>query len=259
VSHIKDRLGDSWEEFADFESEGGSDTSDHAASLHEQDHLSLPGNKVDWSEKDGRDLNDLLEKDKTTLKFFDDQPKTMEEGATFEELEVAKDVTPLVRDEPVLSNGPVPSGGGDAAEQVSEPDHPGKTRSHGQSREVTCTSSLQSLLSGFDRSTDSRNQSPSFLVSCPWCLKRGHELCACPYKAKTTYLLCCERWEKHSEVCQRQTLTRSSRKLVTCPRCLQIGYRVCECPAKAVTQYLSCCKRWKLYRPGCVCTLGLEK
>jgi hypothetical protein len=66
VSHIKDRLGDSEEEFADSESEGGSDSSDHAASLHEQDHSSLSGNRVDWTEKDERDLNDLLEKDWTT-------------------------------------------------------------------------------------------------------------------------------------------------------------------------------------------------
>jgi hypothetical protein len=39
------------------------DSSDHAASLHGQDHSSLSGNKVDWTEKDEKDLNNLLEKD----------------------------------------------------------------------------------------------------------------------------------------------------------------------------------------------------
>jgi hypothetical protein len=63
VSHMKDRLGNSEEELADSESEGDSDSSDHAVSLHEQDHSFLYGNKVDWTEKDEKDLNDLLEKD----------------------------------------------------------------------------------------------------------------------------------------------------------------------------------------------------
>jgi hypothetical protein len=63
VSHIKDRLGNSEEESADFESEGGSDSSDHAVFFYEQHHLSLSGNKIDWTEKDEKDLNDVLEKD----------------------------------------------------------------------------------------------------------------------------------------------------------------------------------------------------
>jgi hypothetical protein len=74
---------------------------------------------------------------------------------------------PLVRDELVLNKGPVSSGGAGAAEPVSGLDHPGKTRSRGQSGETTCTVSLQSPFSAFDRSTDSRNQSPSLLTSCP--------------------------------------------------------------------------------------------
>jgi predicted nucleic acid-binding Zn-ribbon protein len=167
VSHIKDRLGDSEEEFADSESEGGSDSSDHAASLHEQDHSYLSGNRVDWTKKDERDLNDLREKDWTTLKFFDDQPKTVEEGETFEELEVKRDVMPLVKDEPVRDKEPVPSGGAGAAEPVSGLDHPGKTRSRGQSCETTGTVSLQSSFSALDRLTDSRNQSSSLSVPCP--------------------------------------------------------------------------------------------
>jgi hypothetical protein len=187
VSHIKDRLGDSEEEFADSESEGDSDSSDHAASLHEQDHSSLSGNRVDWTEKDERDLNDLLEKDWTTLKFFDDQPETVEEGETFEELEVKRNVTPFIRNELVRDKEPVPGGGADAVEPVSGLDHPGKTRSRGQSGETTGTVSLQSSFSALDRLTDSKSQSPSFLISCPRCLKRGHELRACPYKAETTY------------------------------------------------------------------------
>jgi hypothetical protein len=167
VSHIKDRLGDSEEEFADSESEGGSDSFDHAASLHEQDHSSLSGNRVDWTEKDERDLNDRLEKDWTTLKFFDDQPETVEEGETFEELVVKRDVMPLVKDEPVRDKEPVPSGGAGAAEPVSGLDHPGKTRSRGQSGETTGTISLQSSFSALDRLTDSRNQSSSLSVPYP--------------------------------------------------------------------------------------------
>jgi predicted nucleic acid-binding Zn-ribbon protein len=259
VSHIKDRLGDSEEEFPDSESEGGSDRSDHAASLHEQDHSSLSGNRVDWTEKDERDLNDLLEKDWTTLKFFDDQPETVEEGETFEELEVKRDVMSLVKDELVRDKEPVPSGGAGAAGPVSGLDYPGKTRSHGQSGETTDTVSLQSSFSALDRLTESRSQNASFLVSCPRCLKRGHELRACPYKAETTYLFCCERWGKHSDVCRRQMVTRPSLESTTCPRCLQLGHRVRECPAEAVTQYLSCCKQWKLHRPGCVRALDVKK
>jgi hypothetical protein len=259
VSHMKDRLGDSEEELADSESEGGSDSSDHAASLHEQDHSPLSGNKVDWTEKDEKDLNDLLEKDWTTLKFFVDQPKSATEGENFEGLEVEEDVTPLVRDKPVLDKGPVSSGRADAAEPVSELDHPGKIRSSEQSGKTTCTVSLQSPLSDFDRSTGSGNQSSSLSVPCPRCLKGGHELRACPYRAETIYHLCCERWGTHSNVCRRQMVTRSSLELVTCPRCLQIGHKVRECPAEAVTQYLSCCKQWKLHRPGCARTLDLKK
>jgi hypothetical protein len=200
-------------------------------------------------------LNDLLEKDWTTLKFFEDQPKSATEGENSEGLEVEQDIIPLVRDELVLDKGPVSSGGAGAAEPVSGLDHPGKTRSRRQSGETTCTVSLQSPFSAFDRSTDSRNQSPSLLTSCPRCLKSGHELRACSYRAEATYLPCCERWGKHSNVCQRQMVTRSSLESTTCPRCLQIGHRVRECPAEAVTQYLSCCKQWKLHRPGCVRTL----
>jgi hypothetical protein len=73
---------------------------------------------------------------------------------------------------------------------VSGLDHPGKTRSRGQSGETTCTVSLLSPFSAFDRSTDSRNQSPFLLTSCPRCLTSGHELRACSYKAERTYLLC---------------------------------------------------------------------
>jgi hypothetical protein len=62
VIDMQERLGVSEEELADFGSEGDSDSSDHAASPHEQDHSSLFGNKVDWTEKDERDLNDLLKK-----------------------------------------------------------------------------------------------------------------------------------------------------------------------------------------------------
>jgi hypothetical protein len=128
VSHIKDRLGDSEEEFADFETEGGSDSSGHAVSPHKPDYSSLSGNQVDCTEKDERDLNDLLEKDWTTLKFFDDQPETVEKGETLDEVEVQRDVTPWVRDKPVRDKEPVPSGGAGAAEPMSELDHPGKTR-----------------------------------------------------------------------------------------------------------------------------------
>jgi hypothetical protein len=120
-------LGDSEEKLPDSESEGGSDGFDHAASLHEQDHLSLSGNRVDWTEKDERDLNNLLEKDWTTLKFFDDQPETVEEGETFEELEVKRDVMSLVKDELVRDKEPVPSGGAGAAGPVSGLDYRGKT------------------------------------------------------------------------------------------------------------------------------------
>jgi chromosome segregation ATPase len=74
VSHMKDRLGNSEEELADSESEGGSDSSGRAVSFHEQDHLLLSGNKVDWTEKDEKDLNDLLEKDWTTLNFLRTSP-----------------------------------------------------------------------------------------------------------------------------------------------------------------------------------------
>jgi hypothetical protein len=204
-------------------------------------------------------LNDLLEKDWTTLKFFDDQPETLEEGETFEELEVKRDVMPLVKDEPVRDKEPVSNGGAGAAEPVSGLDHPGKTRSRGQSGETTSTVSLQSSFSALDRLTDSRNQSLSLSVPCPRCLKGGHELRACPYKAETTYLLCCERWRKQSDVCRRQMVTRPSLGSTTCPRCLQLRHRVCECPAEAVTQYLSCCKQWKLHRPGCVRALDLKK
>jgi hypothetical protein len=217
VSHRKDRLGDSGEEFADSEWEGGSDSPDHAVSFHEQDHSSLSGNKVDWIEKDEKYLNDLLEKDWTTLKFLDDQFKAVGDGETFGEWKAERDATPLVRDGPVMDKGSVSTGGADAAEPVSELDHPGKTRSLGQLRETTYTSSLQSPLSGLDQSANSRNQSLSFLISCPRCLKKGHELRACPHKAKTTCLLCCERWGKYSEVCQRQAAARSSMELVTCP------------------------------------------
>jgi hypothetical protein len=189
VSHIKDKLGDSEEELADSESEGGSNSSDHATSLHEQGHSSLSGNKVEWTEKDEKELNDLLEKDWTTLKFFDDQPKSATEGENSEGFKVEEDVTPLVKDEPVLDKGSVSSGGADAAEQVSELDHQGKTRSHGQCRETICTVTLQSSPSGFNQSTNSRNQSPF----CSRCLKGEHELRACPYSAEPSYLLCCER------------------------------------------------------------------
>jgi hypothetical protein len=218
VIDMQERLGVSEEELADSESEGGSDSSDHAVSLHEQDHSSLSGNKVDWTEKDEKDLNDLLEKDWTTLKFFDDQPKSATEGENSEGLEVEEDVMPLVRDEFVLEEGLVSSGGAGAAEPVSGLDHPGKTRSRGQSGETTCTVSLQSPIPAFDRSTDSRNQSPTLLACCPRCLTSGHELRACSCKAKTTYLLCCERWGKHSNVCRRQMVTRSSLESTTCPR-----------------------------------------
>jgi hypothetical protein len=126
VSHMKDRLGNSEEEPADFESEGDSDSSDHAVSLHEQDHSFLPGNKVDWTEKDEKDLNDLLAKDWTTFKFFEDQPKSATEGENSEGLEVEEDVMPLVRNELVLDKGHVSSGGAGAAELVSGLDHPGK-------------------------------------------------------------------------------------------------------------------------------------
>jgi hypothetical protein len=259
VSHMKDRLGNYEEELADSESEGDSDSFDHAVSLHEQDHSFLSGNKVDWTEKDEKDLNDLLEKDWTTLKFLEDQPKSTTEGENSEELEVEEDVMPLVRDELVLDKRPVSSGGAGAAEPMSGLDYPGKTRSREQSGETTFTVSLQSPLSAFDRSTDIRNQSPSLLASCPWCSNSGHELRACSYKAETTYLLCSERWGKHSTVCRRQLVTRSSLELMTCPRCLQLGHRVRECPAEAVTQYMSCCKQWKLHRSGCVRTFDLKK
>jgi hypothetical protein len=66
--------------------EKGSDGSDHAVSFHEQDHTSLFENKVDWTEKDENDLNDLLEKDWTTLKFFDDPSESVEEGETLGKL-----------------------------------------------------------------------------------------------------------------------------------------------------------------------------
>lgn len=87
VSHIKDRLGNSEGEFADSESERSSDDSDHAASLNEQGRTSLFENRVDWTEKDEEELNDLLEKDWTTLKFFDDSSKAVGEGETLERLE----------------------------------------------------------------------------------------------------------------------------------------------------------------------------
>jgi hypothetical protein len=148
------RSGSSEEELADSESEGDSNSPDHAVSLHEQDHSFFSGNKVDWTEKDEKDLNNLLEKDWTTLKFFEDQPKSATEGENSEGLEVEKDVMPLVRDEPVLDKGPVSSGGAGAAEPMSGLDHPGKTRSREQSGETTCTVSLQSPFSAFDRSTD---------------------------------------------------------------------------------------------------------
>jgi predicted nucleic acid-binding Zn-ribbon protein len=51
VSHIKDRLRDSEEEFADFESERSSDDSNHAASFHEQDRTFLFKNKIDWTKR----------------------------------------------------------------------------------------------------------------------------------------------------------------------------------------------------------------
>jgi hypothetical protein len=179
VSHMKDRLGNSEEELADSESEGDSDSYDHAASLHGQDHSSLSWNKVDWTEKDEKDLNDLLEKDWTTLKFVDDQPKSATEGENSEGLEVEEDVMPLVRDKLILDKGPALSGGAGADEPVSGLDHPGKTRLREQSGETTCTASLQSPFSAFDRSTNSRNQSPSLSAYCPRCLKSGHELRAC--------------------------------------------------------------------------------
>jgi predicted nucleic acid-binding Zn-ribbon protein len=87
VSHIKDRLGDSEGESADSELETSSDDSDHAAFLHEQGRTSLFENRVDWTEKDEEKLNDLLEKDWTTLKFFDDSSEAVGEGEALERLE----------------------------------------------------------------------------------------------------------------------------------------------------------------------------
>jgi predicted nucleic acid-binding Zn-ribbon protein len=87
VSHIEDRLGDSEGKFADSKSERSSDDYDHAASLNEQGRTYLFENRVDWREKDEEELNDLLEKDWTTLKFFDDSSKAVGEGETLERLE----------------------------------------------------------------------------------------------------------------------------------------------------------------------------
>lgn len=259
VSHIKDRLGDSEGEFADSESERRSDDSDHAASFHEQDRTSLFENRVDWTEKDEKDLNNLFEKDWTTLKFFDDSSEAVGGGETLEKLEDERKDESWERDKPALDEGPMSGSGADAAELVSELDHPGETRSLRQFREITCENRLQPIPSSSDRSAESRSQGSFFLVSCPRCLKRGHELRACPYKAETTYLHCCERWGRHSEVCRGQVATRSSVGSRVCSRCLQMGHRVRECSAEAVTPYLSCCKQWKLHHHGCMGTLDLQK
>jgi hypothetical protein len=74
VSHMKDRLGKFEEELADSESEGGSDSSGQAISLHEQDRSLLSGNKVDWTKKEEKDLNNLLEKTGPLLSFLRTSP-----------------------------------------------------------------------------------------------------------------------------------------------------------------------------------------
>jgi hypothetical protein len=259
VSHIKDRLGDSEGEFVDSESERSSDDSNHAASLNEQGRTSLFENRVDWTEKDEEEMNDLLEKVWTTLKFFDDSSEAVGEGETLERLEDERKDESWERDEPALDEGPMSGDGADAAGLVSELDHPGGIRSPGQLGETTCEDTLQSIPFSSERSVESRSQGPFFSASCPRCLKRGHELRACPYKAETMYLHCCERWGRHSEVCRGQVVTRSSIELRVCPRCLQMGHRVRECSAEAVTPYVSCCKQWKLHHPGCMGTLNLQK
>lgn len=178
-------------------------------------------------------------------------PRQWEKVRLLKLLEVERDVTLLVRDEPVLDKGSVSSGGADDTEPVSKLNHPCKTRPLGQSRKTTCTNSLQSILPNSDRLTNSRNQRPS----CPRCLKSGHELCACPYRAEKIYHLCCERWGTHCNTCRRQIVTRPFLESTTCPRCLQLGHRVHECPAEAVTLYLTCCKQWRSHHSGCVRTL----
>jgi hypothetical protein len=216
-------------------------------------------NSVDWTEKDERDLNDLLEKDWTTLKFFDDSSEAVGEGETLEKWEDERKDESWERDKLALDEGPMSGSGADAAELVSELDHPGGARSLRQFRETTCENCLQPIPSSSDCSAESRSQGSFFLVSCPRYLKREHELRACPYKAETIVLHCCERWGRHSEVCRGQVDTRSSVGSRVCPRCLQMRHRVRECSAEAVTPYLSCCKQWKLYHPGCMGTLDLQK
>jgi hypothetical protein len=149
--------------------------------------------------------------------------------------------------------------GADAAGSISEPDHPDEIRLPGQLGETTCEDPLQPIPSSSDCSAESGNQRPVSSASCSRCLKREHELRACSYKAETMYLHCCERWERHSEVCRGQVVTRSSMGSRVCPRCLQMGHRVRECSAEAVTPYLPCCKQWKLHHPGCMGTLDLQK
>jgi hypothetical protein len=186
-------LGDLEGKFADSESERSSDDSDHATSLHEQGRTSLFGNRVDCTEKDEEELNDLLEKDWTTLKFFDDSFEAVGEGEALERLEDERKDESWERDEPALAEGPMPGDGADAAGSVSELDYPGETRSHGQLGETTCEDTLQSIPFSSERSVKSRSQSPFSSASCSRCLKREYELRACPYKAETMYLHCCER------------------------------------------------------------------
>jgi hypothetical protein len=184
----------------------------------------------------------------------------MGEGETLEKLEDGRKDEFWERDEPALDKGPMSGNGADVVESMSELDHPGETRSLGQLWETTCEDPLQPIPSSSDRSAESGSpEGPFSSASCPPCLKRGHELRACPYKAEMMYLHCCERWGRHSEVCWGQVTIRSSMGSRVCPRCLQMGHRVRECSEEAVTPYLSCCKQWKLHHPGCVGILGLQK
>jgi hypothetical protein len=181
------------------------------------------------------------------------------EGETLGKLEDGRNDESWIRDKPALDEGPLSGSGANAAGSVSELDYPRETQSLRQFKETTCENPLQPIPSSFDRSAESGSQGSFSFASCPWCLKRRHELHACLCKAETMCLHCCERWGRHSEVCRGQVATRSSMGSRVCPRCLQVGHRVRECSAEPVTPYLSCCKQWKLHRPGCVDTLNLQK
>jgi hypothetical protein len=100
-------------------------------------------------------LNDLPEKDWTTLKFFDDSSEAVGEGETLERLEDERKDESWEKDEPALDEGPMSGNGANAAGLVSELAHPGETRSLGQLGKTTCEDPLQPIPSSSDRSAKS--------------------------------------------------------------------------------------------------------